>query len=157
METKVTLEEKTVDQLQKLTRINLDSEEAFSQIAETTEDSTVAAYFREVGAQRDQQATELQTLITSNCEEAPESGTALGTAHRFWLDLRTTLGGGLQTILDEAERGEDYILHAYEDALKENPGSAVSDVLHRHIADVKAAHDRIRDMRDHCKENENCK
>jgi len=152
METKVTLEEKTIDQLQKLTRINLDSEEAFGQIAETTDDKLVAAYFREVGSQRAKQGSELQTLIAKNGEDAPESGSVLGAAHRFWLDLRTTLGGGLQVILNEAERGEDHILHAYEDALKENPGSAVSDVLHQHVTDVKAAHDRIRDMRDNCKE-----
>jgi uncharacterized protein (TIGR02284 family) len=52
-------------------------------------------------------------------------------------------------VLVEAERGEDQIKRAYEDALVRTAGSAMNDVLTRQYARVKSGHDRIRDLRDH--------
>ncbi len=147
-ETKLTLTSETIDALQELVQVNIDSRDGFRHAAGEIQEMAVANMFMQMADERDHQAQELRSLMTLNDEEAPKEGSFAAAAHRTWMDLRTALGGGLQTVLDEAERGEDYIKGKYETAMKNHAGTAVSDVLHRQFAAVKAAHDRVRDMRD---------
>ncbi|QDU97493.1 PA2169 family four-helix-bundle protein [Lignipirellula cremea] len=148
METKFHLDEATIDELQTLIQINLDSQEAFTELAENVKGDPLASYFTKLSQDRATQAAELQSLVADNAEEPSKDGTMTGAAKRAWTNLRAALGGGRHTMLCEAESEEDRIKHAYEDALKREPGTAVSDVLHRHMANVKAAHDRVRELRD---------
>ncbi len=150
VETKTNLNKKTVSQLQDLIRINIDSEEGFQEAAKQIEDVSVTGVFTELAAQRTQNATELQDFVQWNGEKPRDEGSYAAAFHRTWLDLRSMLSGGdTHAILSEAERGEDSIKQAYEEALKDTAGSAVNDVLTRQYANVKAGHDRIRDLRDH--------
>jgi uncharacterized protein (TIGR02284 family) len=64
------------------------------------------------------------------------------------MDLRSALGGGDQAILDEAERGEDHIKEKYEAAIKELGSCSCTTVLRSQYAAIKAAHDKVRDLRD---------
>ena len=148
METKLSLEDKTIEKLEELVRINIDSQKGFEDVADHCDDSRIAELFRNLSAQRARQAAQLQELLAANQEEPPKDGSMAASLHRAWIDLRAALGGGTGAMLSEAERGEDKIKAKYEDALKDHPGSAVSDVLHHHYADVKSAHDRVRDLRD---------
>ncbi len=149
VETKTSLNDATVSKLQDLIRINIDSEEGFQEAVQQLEDSRLTGVFAELGAQRAQNATELQDYVQWNGEKPRDEGSYAAAFHRTWMDLRSTLNGGdTHVILCEAERGEDSIKKAYEDALKETAGSAVNDVLTRQYANVKSGHDRIRDLRD---------
>lgn len=69
-----------------------------------------------------------------------------------WTVLRspsyTISGGDSHAILSEAERGEDAIKGAYEDAMPSVTANIVHDVLSRQYLRVKADHDRIKSMRD---------
>ena len=150
VESKTSLNEATVSQLQDLIRINIDSQEGFQEAAKQIEDMSVGALFTELAAQRSQNASELQEYVEWNGKKPRDEGSYAAALHRSWMDLRAKLSGGdTHVILAEAERGEDSIKSAYEDALKETAGSAVNDVLTRQYANVKAGHDRIRDLRDH--------
>ena len=149
IETKYELSEKTIDKLQELVRINIDSDQGFSEAAEQIEDLTVASLFRELGSQRAQNSAQLQEYVAWNGEKPVDDGSYAAAFHRTWLNLRSQLNGGdAHVVLIEAERGEDQIKRAYEDALKETAGSAMNDVLTLQYANVKAGHDRIRDLRD---------
>ncbi len=147
-ETKFSLSDTTVSDLQELIQMNIDAHDGFDKTADKIDDMSVSSMFREFAQQRETQASELQELVALNAEDPQEKGSMAAAAHRTWIDLRTALGGGLTAVLEEAERGEDHIKAKYESVLKSNPGSGVSDVLHRHYAAVKTAHDRVRDMRD---------
>jgi uncharacterized protein (TIGR02284 family) len=147
-ETKTTLTDETISTLQNLIQYNLDSRDGFRHAAENVQQIAVANMFVQLADERDRQAHELQSLVNDNGEAPQRDGSMAAAAHRTWMDIRTALGGGLSAVLSEAERGEDYIKGAYEAALKQKAGSAASDVLHRQYAAVKAAHDRVRDMRD---------
>ena len=152
LETKHNLDKATVDKLQDLIRINIDSSKGFEEAASQLQDVTIASAFREMSKQRAEFATQLQNYVTWNSEAPVTEGSYAGAFHRIWLDVRAKLGGGDTTaILSEAERGEDQIKAAYEDALKSTAGSAMSDVLHDQYAIVKNGHDRIRDLRDEYK------
>ncbi len=149
LETKSTLNEKTVTKLQRLIRANIDAYDGFKESAELIDDPTVASIFRELAAERSEMASELQTYVEWNGEEAEDDGSVAASVHRTWIDIRGMLNGGdPYVILIEAERGEDYIKDAYEDVLVETAGSAMNDVLQSQYATVKAGHDRVRDLRD---------
>ncbi|MCC7337996.1 MAG: PA2169 family four-helix-bundle protein [Pirellulaceae bacterium] len=150
VETKTSLNDATVSKLQDLIRINIDSEQGFQEAAKQIEDANVSGVFMELGSQRAQNATELQDYVQWNNEKPRDEGSYVAAFHRTWMELRSKLSGGdAHVILSEAERGEDSIKKAYEEALKETAGSAVNDVLTRQYANIKAGHDRIRDLRDH--------
>lgn len=149
VETKIQLTEATIEKLQQLIQANLDSHDGFKESADNLQDQGLAAAFRQLGDERAQMANELQDFVAINGEQPAHDGSLAAKVHRVWIDIRSKLSAGdTSVILQEAERGEDYIKHAYEDVLQEIPGSAMSDVLHDQYAKVKTSHDRIRDLRD---------
>jgi len=148
METQSDLNQETVETLQELVQVNIDSRDGFRYSAEKMDIPAVVTYFEELAAQRDAQAAELQDLIAASGEEPKDSGSFAASLHRSWLGIKEALGGGDQSVLNEAERGEDKIKEKYEEALQNNPATAVSDLLHRHMQNIKASHDRVRELRD---------
>jgi uncharacterized protein (TIGR02284 family) len=148
-ETKSNLSQETIDKLQQLIRMNIDSENGFDESAKQIEDRRVADLFTELSGQRAQYATELQDYVQWNGEAPRDEGSYAAAFHRFWIDLKAKVSGGdAHTILSEAERGEDQIKEAYEDALTSTAGSAMNDVLSRQYAAIKRGHDQVRDLRD---------
>ena len=149
LETQVTLGDETLDTLQDLVQINIDSRDGFREAAGQITDAALATYFRELAEQRAHQAEELQTYVELNNERPVKDGSFLAAVHRSWLSIRDSLtGSDVHAVLAEAERGEDAIKQAYEDGLKNTAGSAINDVLQAQYVQVKAAHDRVRDLRD---------
>lgn len=156
-ETKSNLNETTVKSVQDLIQMNIDSRDGFRYAAEKLQDShaQLAANFRKFSDCRDVNATELQGLVLMNGEEPENRGSSAASLHRTWMSIRDMFASEADpvAVLAEAERGEDYIKAAYEDALKDNPGSAVSDTLNRQYRQVKELHDTVRDLRDTAKQN----
>lgn len=153
LETKYDLNEETIEQLQTLIRYNIDAYDGFRKSAEEIKNPHLASLFRDLAQERSAMATELQEYVEWNNERAEDEGSARAAVHRSWIEVRGKLSGGdPYTILAEAERGEDYIKDAYEDFLKNNPGTALNDVVQQQYSRVKSAHDRIRDLRDHYKD-----
>lgn len=148
MATNTLLTEETVQTVQALIKVNLDSRDGLKEAADHVEDSSVAELFREVAARRDRQATELRGLVKLDDDQPQTAGSLAAAAHRAWMDLRAAFGAGTQAMLDEAERGEDHIKEQYDKALRQPVGNEVMAVLKRQYQDVKSAHDRVRDLRD---------
>lgn len=149
LETKTTLSDDTLEHLQDLVQTNIDSRDGFRDAAEQIPDAALATYFRELADERARQAEELQTYVELNNERPVREGSFLAALHRSWISIRDSLAGNeVHAVLAEAERGEDAIKGAYEEALTATAGSAVNDVLQTQYAQTKAAHDRIRDLRD---------
>lgn len=149
LETKANLNEETVEALQDLIEINLDSVAGFQQAADSIDHQGLQTLFRKVASERQMHADELKGFVRYNREEPEDSGSVAGAAHRQWLNLRAAINGGdPKVVLIEAERGEDAIKEKYEDLIKKTAGSAMNDVLLRQYAEVKRHHDLVRDLRD---------
>lgn len=149
METKFALNDETLETLQDLIRVNIDSYKGFDEAADTIENAPISTLFRELAQQRRANAAELRQYVKMNDEDAEDSGSITGAIHRWWLSARGALNGGDDyVVLIEAERGEDSIKERYEDVLKKTAGSAMNDVLQRQYRAVKAGHDKVRDLRD---------
>ena len=148
LETTHNLNEETLAKVQDLIEVNIDSFNGFRQAAESTQDVTISNLFTQLSMERAKQAVDLQKIVLGNDVEATSTGSLIGAVHRTILDWRAYFDKGDTFVLEEAERGEDYIKAQYEAVLKETAGSAVTDVLNHQYAAVKAAHDRVRDIRD---------
>lgn len=149
METKTTLETETIQDLQHVIRINLDSSKGFRAAADEVDNAPLAQFFRACADEREEMAHECQRLVGANGTAPEHDGSLLGAAHRWWLNIRGAIQDGDEhAVLAEAERGEDAIKHLYEKILEHHPGSAVNDVLQRQYAQIKSRHDQVRDMRD---------
>ncbi|MEQ9097281.1 hypothetical protein AY599_20720 [Leptolyngbya valderiana BDU 20041] len=149
METITNLDKDTVGGVKSLVEINIDSSKGFETAAENIENADIAGYFRQCSARRAQFAEQLKRVVDVNNADVPEDGTAKGSIHRWWLDVRGTIQNGDEhAILAEAERGEDSIKNTYESVLKKTAGSPLNAVLTDQYASVKETHDTIRDMRD---------
>lgn len=149
METKLNLNTETLEALQELIEINIDSAKGLREAADAIDHDQLESLFLQISVSRDAQATELQHFLRMNDEEPEDDGSVAGAVHRKWLELRAAINSGdPKVVLIEAERGEDVIKGKYENLLKETAGSAMNDVLMRQYAEVKRQHDLVRDLRD---------
>lgn len=149
METKTELRKETLETLHDLVRINVDSANGFEKAAELVESQVYRRLFNDCAVTRRGHGEELKTLLRMNDDDVNDSGSIKANVHRWWMTLRSTVQeDDVRAMLIEAERGEDAIKALYEDVIKETTGNAVNDVLHRQYREVKATHDRIRDLRD---------
>lgn len=138
----------TIERLQDLIRINIDSVKGFEQAAEAVEDQHIATTLRGIARDRRDNAARLREFVQMTNEEAEDSGSIKGTAHRWWLRARAAISGGdTHAVLSEAERGEDAMTQEYQDALKivDDPGArrVVSD----QFAQISQAHEKVRELR----------
>lgn len=105
--------------------------------------------FQGYAAQSRKNGQELAALI-GDAGEVETGNSVGGTLHRAWIDVKSVFGGNDRaSILSEAERGEDAIKKAYQDALTggELPAEAISTVSNQ-AQEINAAHDQIKALRD---------
>lgn len=125
-----------------------DGQKGFETAASDVKDARVKSVFQEFAQQRSRFAGELQAEVSRIGGEVEKTGSATAAMHRGWIDLKSALGGGEKSILNEAERGEDVAVKTYEKALNGNLSPDVAGVVRRQYGEVKRAHDRVRELRD---------
>jgi uncharacterized protein (TIGR02284 family) len=133
-----------------------DGQEGFRQASEAVKDSQLKSLFSEFSLQRARFAGELQNEAISLGDHNPEdSGSTSGAMHRTWINLKAAItSGDDHAILAECERGEDSAVNEFKKAMEEKELAApVRETISRQYADVKRAHDRIRELRDAAKNN----
>lgn len=125
-----------------------DGQDGFKTAAEGVERSDLKTVFYEYAQQRSQFAGELQTLVRELGGDPEDSGSTSAALHRGWINIKSIVTGkDDQAILDECERGEDIAKAAYEKALQTQLPSNVNGTVQEQATKVKAAHDRVRDLR----------
>ncbi len=147
-------ENTTAEIINDLIEINNDRIEGYTTALEDLkgeEDIDLRSLFEDYIQQTRQFNSELAPLVVINGEE-PTTGTRnSGKLHRLWLDVKATFSGhDRKSILEECERGEDASKKAYEEALKDSPNLPLNvvEIIGSQAEKQKAAHDRIRDLRD---------
>ena len=127
-----------------------DGQEGFKQAAEGVSDPKLKSLFRDYSQQRSRFATALQSEALRHGEPEPEtSSSATGALHRGWINLKSAITGGDEhAILTECERGEDSAVEEYKKALDDGLSPSAQEVVSRQFAEIKAAHDRIKSLRD---------
>lgn len=135
--------------LNDLIETSRDGEQGFRTAAEQARSAELKSVF-EVGAQRCAQgARELQALVDQFGGTPTDSGSVSGAIHRGWTDFKAKVTGHDDVrVLEEVERGEDYALERYREALEKTLPENVRAVIERQYRGVIENHDRVRDLRD---------
>ena len=130
-----------------------DGQEGFKQAADSVRNLELKSLFREYSQQRSRFATALQTEARRLGETEPEtSSSAAGALHRGWINLKSAISGGDEhAVLAECERGEDSAVEEYKKALEDGLSPSAQELVSRQFAEIKAAHDRIKSLRDAAK------
>ena len=126
-----------------------DGQKGLAAIAGELKDESAKHYLLEETQMRASYAAELENeLHRLGVHDVHEAGTAAGTVHRIWGDLKAKLGGSDHTLLETAEQGEDEAKAKYADALKETLPGNIADLLRQQQVHILESHNTIRDLRD---------
>ncbi len=132
-----------------------DGQEGFRQASEGVKDSHLKTLFNEYSLQRAKFAGELQNNVVQLGDPNPEStSSTAGAMHRAWINIKSAVAGSDDhAILAECERGEDSAVAEYKKAMADdsNLSAPIRETVSRQYQDVKAAHDKIRGLRDAAK------
>ena len=125
-----------------------DGAKGFASAAEKAESAELKSLFEKYAAQRASFAADLDGHVVSLRGTPSETGHVAAVVHRGWIDIKTAFSGNDdKALLNECERGEDYAKKAYMEALTETLPPDVRAIVERQSIEVKAAHDRVRDLR----------
>jgi len=135
--------------LNTLIATTLDSMKGYRESAEDSENSTHAQFFREMAEERSQVASDLQQQVRSLGGDPEMDSSTAGAAHRGWLDLKAAITGhDEQAVVNEVERGEDYIKSKFEAALKDDDLSpSTRGALETSFGSIRKGHDRASQMK----------
>lgn len=98
----------------------LDSVEGFQKSAGDIESATLAERFNARARERQSAVAKLQAAVAAAGGDPEDDGSLAGAAHRGFMNLKEAiLGQDEKTILNEVERGEDYLKTKFETALQE--------------------------------------
>ncbi|HLI75717.1 MAG TPA: PA2169 family four-helix-bundle protein [Acidobacteriaceae bacterium] len=136
----------TNDLVKTVIQVLNDGARGFADIGEHLKSPELKTFFLEEGHIRAQFARELQAAAGVSEDVG---GTASGSIHRVWGDLKANLGGGDHTLLETAEQGEDAAKKAYKEALEDTGlDSNVRSVLQRQQPHIQVSHDKVKAYRD---------
>jgi uncharacterized protein (TIGR02284 family) len=159
--------ENQTDVLNDLIEINNDRVAGFEKAIADIKDENIdlKSIFQGYAEQSRKNGQELAAIVGNT--DNVETGTSVsGNLHRAWIDVKSIFGGSDSAgILLEAERGEDAIKRAYQDALNssELPNDAaeivrtqaqqINAIVRIQAQQINAAHDEIKTLRDSAKAN----
>ena len=135
--------------LNTLIATTLDSVKGYRDSAEESENSTHAQFFREMSEERSRVAADLQAQVRSLGGDPELESSTAGAVHRGWVDLKSAITGrDEQAIVNEVERGEDYIKGKFETAMQDDDLSpAARGAIEKCFESIRTGHDRASQMK----------
>ena len=135
--------------LNTLTATTLDSVKVYRESAEASTDPEHQRFFREMSDERSRVASDLQAHVRALGGEAETESSTAGGAHRTWLDIKAAVTGkDEQAVINEVERGEDYIRDKFQAAIDDDELSPETrGVLEKCMESVRKGHARASAMK----------
>lgn len=131
--------------LNTLTATLIDSVEGYRDAAENTESGRFQELFRQMANDRNGCVEDLRAEVRRLGGEAEDDQSTMGSLHQRWLDLKAAITGrDDKAIINEVERGEDYLKAKFEAALdKEDLSGESRSVVQRAYQSVREGHDKV--------------
>jgi len=135
--------------LNSLIKTTLDSRKGFLDAAEHAENTHFASSFADFAERRSQAATMLQAEVRRLGGNPEDDSSFLAAAHRTFMNLKEMFASrDDKAIVEEVERGEDYIKDKFETALSDNELSPTArSVVEQAYQSVREGHDRARELK----------
>jgi uncharacterized protein (TIGR02284 family) len=132
-----------------LIETTVDSITGYEDSAQNIDNERLREIFRQRANERQQVVTDLREEVRRLGGEPEESGSFLGKAHQRFEDLKAAITGrDEKAIINEVERGEDYLKAKFEAALNsEDLGAEARQVVERAYQSIRAGHDQISQLK----------
>jgi uncharacterized protein (TIGR02284 family) len=122
-----------------------DSINGYRDAAENVGNGTFRELFLQSADERSRVAEDLRAEVRRLGGDPNDDGSFMGKTHQVFLDLKSAITGrDDKAIINEVERGEDYLKEKFETALESDSLTGESrTVVERAFASVRQGHDRV--------------
>ena len=138
-----------ISTLNTLIATTIDSITGYEDSAQNIENERLREVFRQRANERQQVVQDLRAEVRRLGGEPEEGGSFLGKAHQRFEDLKAAITGrDEKAIINEVERGEDYLKEKFETALdSDNLSGESRAVVERAYQSVRSGHDQISQLK----------
>lgn len=138
-----------ISTLNSLISTTIDSITGYEDAASNSEGGRFQQMFRDRSNERQRVVEDLRSEVRRLGGEPEEGGSFMGKTHQRWLDLKAAVTGrDDQAIINEVERGEDYLKEKFEEALDGDKLTGDSrSAVERCYQSVRAGHDQISQLK----------
>ena len=138
-----------ISTLNTLIATTIDSITGYEDAAANSEAGRFQEMFRDRATERQRVVEELRSEVRRLGGNPEDDGSFMGKTHQRFLDLKAAVTGrDEQAIINEVERGEDYLKEKFETALSSGTLSGDSRaVVERAYQSVRSGHDQISQLK----------
>jgi uncharacterized protein (TIGR02284 family) len=139
----------TISTLNTLIATTIDSITGYENSAKDIDDQRFAEIFRQRANERQRVVQELRDEVRRLGGDPEDDGSFLGKTHQRFEDLKAAVTGqDKKAIIDEVERGEDYLKDKFETALNSDSLTGESRaVVERCYQSVRSGHDQMSELK----------
>ena len=138
-----------ISTLNTLIATTIDSITGYENSAKDIDNERFAQIFRERANERQQVVQELREEVRRLGGNPEDDGSFLGKTHQRFEDLKAAITGqDEQAVINEVERGEDYLKEKFETALNSDTLSGEArSVVERCYQSVRSGHDQMSQLK----------
>lgn len=139
----------SISTLNTLIATTIDSVTGYEDSAKNIHDERLREVFRSRADERQQVVEQLRSEVRRLGGDPEEGGSFLGKAHQRFEDLKAAVTGrDEKAIINEVERGEDYLKEKWQAALQSGDlHGETHDLVERCYQSVKQGHDQISQLK----------
>jgi uncharacterized protein (TIGR02284 family) len=138
-----------ISTLNTLIATTIDSITGYEDSASNIENERLRELFRSRAKERQQIVEQLRAEVRGLGGDPEDDGSFLGKAHQRFEDLKAAITGrDEKAIINEVERGEDYLKEKWQAALQSGGlKGETHDLVERLYQSIKAGHDQISQLK----------
>lgn len=138
-----------ISTLNTLIATTIDSITGYEDSAQNIDNERFREIFRQRASERQQVVEQLRAEVRRLGGDPEDGGSFLGKAHQRFEDLKAAVTGrDEKSIINEVERGEDYLKEKWQVALQSGDlDGETHDVVERCYRSVKSGHDQMSQLK----------
>lgn len=142
--------DKVGSRLNDLLEKNYDAEKGFNKASENAKHSGLKSYFKNKAQERYNFGHQLKSELKNFGEEPEKGGSAVGAAHRTWMEVKSWFSSDTdEAMLEEAIRGEKASVEEYHDVLGETTlPASTRDILQSQKTSIEHGLSNIKRLED---------
>jgi len=139
----------TISTLNSLIATTIDSINGYEDSAQNVDNERFREIFRQRANERQDVVQQLRAQVRRLGGNPEDDGSFLGKAHQRFEDLKAAITGrDEKSIINEVERGEDYLKEKWQAALQSGDLHGEShDLLQRCYQSIKSGHDQMSQLK----------
>jgi uncharacterized protein (TIGR02284 family) len=138
-----------ISTLNTLIATTIDSITGYEDSAENIDNERFREIFRQRANERQQVVEQLRSEVRRLGGDPEDGGSFLGKAHQRFEDLKAAVTGrDEKSIINEVERGEDYLKDKWQTALQSGDlKGETHDIVERCYQSIKSGHDQMSQLK----------